>query len=87
MGSPTDELGRESDETQYTVTLTESFYMQTTEVIQGQWEYAARAGFDKAFANGDISDETTDPILDVMAWYASNSNSTTHAVAQKQANA
>ncbi|KPA13319.1 sulfatase modifying factor, partial [Candidatus Magnetomorum sp. HK-1] len=38
MGSPTDELGRGSDETQYTVTLSESFYIQTTEVTQGQWE-------------------------------------------------
>jgi formylglycine-generating enzyme required for sulfatase activity len=38
MGSPTDEPGRWSDETQHTVTLTQSFYMQTTEVTQAQWE-------------------------------------------------
>ena len=138
MGSPSDELGRESDETQYTVTISESFYMQTTEVTQGQWkaimdnnpsyfdscglncpveyvswedtqtfiatlnamgegsytlpteaqwEYAARAGSNKAFTNGDISNTTTDSNLDVMGWYLSNSNSTPHAVAQKQANA
>ena len=30
MGSPSDEPGRESDETQHQVTLTKSFYMQTT---------------------------------------------------------
>lgn len=38
MGSPSDELGRDSDETQHTVTLTQPFYMQTTEVTQTQWE-------------------------------------------------
>ena len=39
MGSPGDELGRESDEgPQHGVTLTEAFYMQTTEVTQAQWE-------------------------------------------------
>jgi formylglycine-generating enzyme required for sulfatase activity len=138
MGSPSDELGRGSDETQYTVTISESFYIQTTEVTQGQWkavmgnnpssfdscglncpveyiswedaedfimtlnamgegsytfpteaqwEYAARAGSNKAFANGDISNTTTDSNLDVMGWYSSNSGSTPHAVAQKQPNA
>jgi len=138
MGSPSDELGHESDETQYTVTLSEPFYIQTTEVTQGQWktvmndypytsyscghncpveyitwndaqlfletlssmgegsytlpteaqwEYAARAGSNKAFTNGGISNTTTDSNLDLMAWYSSNSNSTRHAVAQKQANA
>jgi formylglycine-generating enzyme required for sulfatase activity len=38
MGSPTDELGRNDDETQHQVTLTKGFYMQTTEVTQGQWQ-------------------------------------------------
>jgi len=38
MGSPETELGRESDETQHQVTLSKSFYMQTTEVTQGQWK-------------------------------------------------
>jgi formylglycine-generating enzyme required for sulfatase activity len=138
MGSPIDELGRGTDESQYTVTLTESFYMQTTEVTQGQWEmlmndnpsnfidcglncpveyisweeaetfiinlnamgegsytfpteaqweYAARSGSNKAFANGDISNVSTDSNLDAMGWYSSNANSIPHAVAQKQANA
>ncbi|KPA18392.1 Microcystin-dependent protein-like protein [Candidatus Magnetomorum sp. HK-1] len=35
MGSPSDELGRAGDETQYTVTISEPYYMQTTEVTQG----------------------------------------------------
>ena len=39
MGSPSDEAGRDSDEgPQHQVTLTQSFYMQTTEVTQSQWE-------------------------------------------------
>jgi len=38
MGSPSDELGRDNDEgPQHQVTLTQSFYMQTTEVTQAQW--------------------------------------------------
>jgi formylglycine-generating enzyme required for sulfatase activity len=38
MGSPLDELGRSDDETQHEVTLSNSYYMQTTEVTQAQWE-------------------------------------------------
>jgi formylglycine-generating enzyme required for sulfatase activity len=38
MGSPSDEPGRGNDETQRRVTLTKGFYMQTTEVTQGQWK-------------------------------------------------
>jgi formylglycine-generating enzyme required for sulfatase activity len=37
MGSPLTELGRNSDETEHEVTLTQPFYMQTTEVTQAQW--------------------------------------------------
>ncbi|MBI9087566.1 MAG: SUMF1/EgtB/PvdO family nonheme iron enzyme, partial [Desulfobacterales bacterium] len=37
LGSPTDELGRSSNETQHQVTLTNGFYLMTTEVTQGQW--------------------------------------------------
>jgi len=144
MGSPEDELGRNSDETQHQVTLTQIYYMQTTEVTQGQWksvmgsnrnpsyfsdcgddcpveyiswndsqefiiemnqrgegtyalpteaqwECAARAGSTTAFANGDITETGCDyepePNLDAMGWYCYNSNSETHPVAQKQANA
>jgi formylglycine-generating enzyme required for sulfatase activity len=38
MGSPTNESGRNSNETQHQVTLTKGYYMQTTEVTQGQWK-------------------------------------------------
>ena len=37
MGSPIDEMGRYGDETQHAVSITRGFYMQTTEVTQGQW--------------------------------------------------
>jgi len=37
MGSPSGELGRDDDEIQHQVTLTRGFYMQITEVTQGQW--------------------------------------------------
>lgn len=38
MGSPKDEVQREPDERQYKVILTRDFYLQTTEVTQGQWK-------------------------------------------------
>ena len=39
MGSPSGELGRFSDESpQRRVTISRSFYIQTTEVTQGQWK-------------------------------------------------
>jgi formylglycine-generating enzyme required for sulfatase activity len=38
MGSPSDEPGRRSNETQHQVTLTKGYFMQTTEVTQGQWK-------------------------------------------------
>ena len=37
MGSPEDEPGRRENEKRHQVTLTRGFYMQTTEVTQGQW--------------------------------------------------
>jgi len=38
MGSPLSESGRVSNENQHLVTLSKGFYMQTTEVTQGQWK-------------------------------------------------
>jgi formylglycine-generating enzyme required for sulfatase activity len=38
MGSPVSEEGRYRDEFQHEVTLTKGFYMQITEVTQGQWQ-------------------------------------------------
>ncbi len=38
MGSPSGESGRDNDETRHRATLTRGYYLQTTEVTQGQWE-------------------------------------------------
>jgi formylglycine-generating enzyme required for sulfatase activity len=38
MGSPKDEPGRYNDEIQHEVTISKPFFMQTTEVTQGQWK-------------------------------------------------
>jgi len=38
MGTPESEAGRDDDETQHKVTISKPFYMQTTEVTQGQWK-------------------------------------------------
>ena len=38
MGSPTDELGRSSNETQHEVTLTQDVYIGVFEITQRQWE-------------------------------------------------
>ncbi len=38
MGSPSNEAGRDNDERQHQVTLTKEFYIQTTELTQGQWK-------------------------------------------------
>jgi len=43
MGSPEDEPARDADENQHQVTLTQSFYLQTTEVTQGQWRAVMRS--------------------------------------------
>ena len=37
MGSPEDETDREDHEHQHKVTISKPFYVQTTEVTQGQW--------------------------------------------------
>jgi formylglycine-generating enzyme required for sulfatase activity len=38
MGSPTNELGRDTDEVQHAVTLTKDYYIGVFEVTQKQWE-------------------------------------------------
>ncbi|MEZ0367644.1 MAG: SUMF1/EgtB/PvdO family nonheme iron enzyme, partial [Candidatus Sericytochromatia bacterium] len=51
-GSPDDEAGRFYNESSHQVSLTEPFYMQTTEVTQGQWE--AVMGTNPSNFKGDI---------------------------------
>jgi hypothetical protein len=42
MGSPPGEAGRSDDEHPHRVRISQPFYMQTTEVTQGQWESVMR---------------------------------------------
>jgi len=44
MGSPEDEWSRGDDEHQHEVMISKSFYMQTTEVTQGQWKAVMGTG-------------------------------------------
>ena len=42
MGSPSNEPGRDDDERQHRVTITRDFWLQATEVTQGQWQEVMR---------------------------------------------
>jgi len=55
---------------------------------EAEWEYAARAGSNKAFARGDITnaDCNADPVLEQVAWYCGNSGNRVHQVATKSPN-
>jgi serine/threonine-protein kinase PpkA len=141
MGSPSTEPGRDPDERRHKVTLTTGYWLQATEVTQGQWqalmennpsrfngagkdfpvenvsygdvqkfigrlndasapekyrlpteaewEYGARGGGSKAFANGDIADLGCgkNGKLGKIAWYCGTAGEQTHAVGRKQPNA
>jgi formylglycine-generating enzyme required for sulfatase activity len=54
---------------------------------EAQYEYAARAGTDTAFYNGDITGIICDPNLDIIGWYWCNFNFSTHFVGWKKPNA
>ncbi|MBN2381664.1 formylglycine-generating enzyme family protein [bacterium] len=55
---------------------------------EAEWEYAARAGTQKALYNGDLLNPyNQDFKLDKIAWYWDNSNKRPHPVAQKEPNA
>jgi len=56
MGSPADELGRSSDETQHQVTLTHGIYVQTTEVTNQQYTEVAQWAYDRGYVTVNGSD-------------------------------
>jgi formylglycine-generating enzyme required for sulfatase activity len=75
MGSPEDEPGRSSDETQHTVTLTRAFYLQTTVVTKAQWDAVRAHGPARGYTdlpagrNGYEGDASgTHPVTEVN-WY------------------
>jgi formylglycine-generating enzyme required for sulfatase activity len=67
MGSPENEEGREDDEHQHKVTISKAFYMQTTEVTQGQWQ--AVMGTEPWKGNPDAKMDADHPAVNV-SWGA-----------------
>ncbi len=61
MGSPTDELGRDSDETQHQVTLTRGYWLGKYEVTQAQYE--AVMGTNPSYFKG------ADFPVEKVSWY------------------
>lgn len=54
---------------------------------EAEWEYAARAGSQTAFANGGMAEAGVfDSNLDAMGWFKGNSLEKTHPVEEKMAN-
>jgi formylglycine-generating enzyme required for sulfatase activity len=56
---------------------------------EAQWEYACRAGSQKAFTTGPLTepDSTLDPLLDKVGWYQANAGGGPHPAASKAPNA
>jgi len=59
MGSPANEVGRSTEETQHAVTLTQAFYIGVFEVTQAQWDYVA--GNWPSFFSNEV-DRATHPV-------------------------
>jgi len=75
MGSPTDEVGRDSDETQHSVTLTQGFFIGQYLVTQGQ--YLALMSTNPCYFNGprggdDYGTDLSRPVETVAWFFATN---------------
>jgi formylglycine-generating enzyme required for sulfatase activity len=81
MGSPTSEYGRGSGETQHTVTLTRSFWMQATEVTNAQYAELAQWALDQGHCTATASSlrdalvGSTAELLDLDSSYCEISSS------------
>ena len=65
MGSRTGEAGRSDSEHQHPVRISQPFYMQTTEVTQGQWESVMRT---TPWSGKDSVKEGTDYAASYVSW-------------------
>ena len=75
MGSPSEEVGRYTDETQHSVTLSGAFFIEQTEVTQGQWKalsgganpsyFQSTSGTAQSAANANDSGP-----VEYLDWYA-----------------
>jgi serine/threonine protein kinase/formylglycine-generating enzyme required for sulfatase activity len=63
IGSGDGEMGREGDEPQHRVTIRKGFYMQTTEVTQGQWK--ALMGTEPWESESDGMEGANCPVVDI----------------------
>jgi formylglycine-generating enzyme required for sulfatase activity len=70
MGSPSGELGRESDETEHQVTLTKDFYIGVFPVTQKQWE-RVMGDWPSYFHNPDYRDSRP---VDFVSYYVIREN-------------
>ncbi|MBT7307327.1 MAG: formylglycine-generating enzyme family protein, partial [Gammaproteobacteria bacterium] len=70
MGSPTSEEGRDRDESQHQVTISQPFYLQTTEVTNAQYR-RYRASHDSGDYNGHDLNGDSQPVVKV-SWYDAN---------------
>ena len=62
MGSPSNETGRGTDETQHQVTLTNGFYLGKYEVTQAQYETVMTGNSEGLNANPSWQNNPTHPV-------------------------
>jgi cysteine-rich repeat protein len=75
MGSPATEVGRVADETQHSVTISRSFFMNQTEVTQGEWKALSGGTNPSWFQSTTVTTQTTTNAnnsgpAENMDWYA-----------------